>query len=111
MFVDCRSFVSFSSEAGVKVESLRRPYIQRCRSFDNPHPPPSRYSRMSCIMPIRPQWGGVELSPLRFGIPYAFSPHYHIGTIISLSLAFFEVLLTCCFRRASVRRGGLFYTL
>ena len=55
------SLVSFSSEAGVKVirrYSLYVAHIQWWRSFDNPHPLPSRYSRISYILPISPKWGG-----------------------------------------------------
>ena len=54
---------SCSSTAVARFLQLRKyslyvAYIQRCRSFDNPHPPPSRYSRISYILPISPKWGG-----------------------------------------------------
>ena len=104
---------SFSSEAGVKVirrYSLYVAHIQWCRSFNNPHPPPSRSSRISYILPISPKWGGRRArfrSSARFFPPLQETDRYHYISFPRI----FEALLTYCFRRASGRRGGLFYAL
>ena len=83
---------SCSSTAVARFLQLRRyslyvAHIQRCRSFDNPHPPPSRYSRISYILPISPKLGGRRArfrSSTRFFPPLQETDRY----LISLPLVF-----------------------